>query len=121
MTKTILIVDDLEFVRKTLREIFSKAHYQVIGEATNGAEAVELYNHLKPDLVTMDIVMPKQSGLDATRKIMQMNKNACIVIISAMGQECLAMEAIHAGAKNFIQKPFTSEQVIQTIERTLKE
>src|SRR3954447_23710202 len=120
MAKTVLIVDDITFVRKTLSDILTKAHYQIIGEATDGTEAIHLYMKLRPDIVTMDVVMPQMSGIDAARKIIKADKNAKIVIISAMGQENLVMEAIEVGAKDYILKPFTTEEVLKTLERTLK-
>src|SRR3954469_22070486 len=107
MARTVLIVDDIAFVRKTLREIFTQAHYEVIGEAADGAEAIEMYAQHAPDLVTMDIVMPKMSGIEATKKIIRMKKEARIIIISAMGQENLVMEAINVGARDYIIKPFS--------------
>jgi len=119
MAKTVLIVDDISFVRKTLSDILTQAHYQVIGEAADGSEAVHLYMKLRPDVVTMDVVMPQMSGIDATRKILKIDKSAKIVIISAMGQENLVMEAINVGAKDYILKPFTAEDVVKTIERAL--
>jgi len=119
MAKTVLIVDDIAFVRKTLSEILTKAHYQIIGEASDGAEAVKLYARLQPDVVTMDVVMPQMSGIDATRKIIKADKNAKVIIISAMGQENLVMEAINVGAKDYILKPFSTEDVLRTIERAL--
>jgi two-component system chemotaxis response regulator CheY len=119
MAKTVLIVDDVAFVRKTLADILNDAHYQVVGEATNGEEAVALYTKLRPDIVTMDIVMPTMSGIDATRKIIKLDKDACIVIISAMGQESLVMEAVNVGAKDYILKPFSGLDVLKTLERAL--
>lgn len=119
MPKTVLIVDDIAFVRKTLSEILTQAHYQIVGEATDGAEAIQLYNQVRPDVVTMDVVMPNMSGIDATRKILKLDKNAKVVIISAMGQENLVMEAINVGAKDYILKPFSSDEVLKTIERAL--
>ncbi|MFZ9595646.1 MAG: response regulator [Bdellovibrionia bacterium] len=117
MAKTVLVVDDIAYVRKTLIEILTRAHYQVIGEASDGAEAVVLYEKLMPSLVTMDIVMSKMSGIEATKRIIKVNKNAQVVIISAMGQENLVMEAIGVGAKDFILKPFDSEEVLKTLDR----
>lgn len=119
MAKTVLIVDDVAFVRKTLTEILTAAHYQVVGEAADGTEAVNLYMKLRPDIVTMDIVMPQMSGIDATRRIMKFDKDARIVIISAMGQENLVMEAINVGAKDYVLKPFSATDVLRTIERGL--
>lgn len=119
MAKTVMIVDDVAFVRKTLADILKNANYQVVGEAADGAEAIKLFRELRPDLVTMDIVMPKMSGIEATRTILKLDKNAVVVIISAMGQENLVMEAIHVGAKDYILKPFTSTEVIKTVERAL--
>jgi two-component system chemotaxis response regulator CheY len=117
--KTVLIVDDVAFVRHTLREIFTEAGYRVVGEASDGAEAVNLYAQVKPDVVTMDIVMPQMSGIDATRRIVKSDMTARVVIISAMGQENLVMEAINVGAKDYILKPFTASDVLKTIERAL--
>ncbi len=120
MAKTVLIVDDIAFVRKNLSEILTQAHYQVIGEATDGLEAVSLYEKLRPDLVTMDVVMPQMSGIEATRKILKLDKNAKIIIVSAMGQENLVMEAINVGARDYILKPFSSEDVLKTVEHILQ-
>jgi len=119
MAKTVLIVDDIAFVRRTLSDILTSAHYQVIGEATDGNEAVDLYMKLRPNIVTMDVVMPQMSGIDATRRIIKLDKEAKIVIISAMGQENLVMEAINVGARDYILKPFSAEDVLKTIDRAL--
>lgn len=119
MAKTVLIVDDVAFVRKTLTEILTEAHYQVVGEAEDGNQAVDMYFQLRPDIVTMDVVMPEMSGIDATRKILRTDKDARIVIISAMGQENLVMEAINVGAKDYILKPFNAQDILKTVERAL--
>ncbi|MGE0615668.1 MAG: response regulator, partial [Bacteriovoracia bacterium] len=102
MARTVLIVDDVSFVRKTLADILTKAHFQVVGEAETGVQAVEMYMRLKPNVVTMDVVMPQMSGIEATRKIVKKDKNARINIVSAMGQEHMVMEAINAGARDYI-------------------
>ncbi|MBC7691402.1 MAG: response regulator [Methylotenera sp.] len=119
MAKTVLIVDDVPFVRKTLSDILTEAHYQVVGEAGDGAEAIEMYAKLRPDVVTMDVVMPKMSGIEATQKILKMDKEAKVIIISAMGQANLVMEAINVGAKDYVVKPFSSSDVLNTVARAL--
>lgn len=117
--KRVLIVDDVSFVRKTLRQILEPQGYEIAGEATNGEEALRLYRQLKPDLVTMDIVMPVLGGIEATRQIMKQDKDAKIVIISAMGQESLVMEAINAGARDFILKPFKAVDILRAFQHIL--
>ena len=119
MPKRVLIVDDVAFVRKTLSDILTEAHYQVVGEAADGAEAIGLYMKLKPDIVTMDVVMPSMSGIEATKRIMSIDKSARVVIISAMGQESLIMEAVNVGAKDYLLKPFSAPDLLKTIERAL--
>jgi len=119
--RTVLIVDDVAFVRKTLSEILTAAEYQVVGEATNGKDAYEQYVKLRPDIVTMDLVMPELSGIEATRKIIKADKNAKIVIITAMGQENFVMEAINVGARDYILKPFKADEVLKTLDRALFE
>mgnify|MGYP001613705637 CR=1 FL=1 len=117
MARTVLIVDDVEFVRKTLTEIFTAARYQVVAEAADGVMAIGMYKKFNPDLVTMDVVMPRLGGIEAVRQICNHNKEARVIVISGMGQESLVMEAIHAGAKDYIVKPFTAEDVLKTAER----
>ena len=118
MAKTVLVVDDVAFVRKTLTDILSEGHYQVVGEASDGAEAIAMYQKLRPDVVTMDVVMPKASGIDAARTICRMDKNARVIIISAMSQESLVMEAIAAGCKDYVLKPFTAQDILRAVERS---
>lgn len=117
MAKNVLICDDVAFVRSTLSRILVQAGYQVVGEAKDGQEAIQMYAKLRPDVVTMDIVMPMMSGIEATRKIVKMDKEAKIVIITAMGQENFVMEAINAGARDYLIKPFKSEEVLRTLDR----
>ena len=112
-----MIVDDIPFVRQTIKKILTDADYEVVGEAENGLAAIELYKKVRPDLVTMDIVMPQMSGIDATRKMIAMDKNAKVVIISAMEQENLMMEAISAGAREYLFKPFSASDLVKTIDR----
>ena len=119
MAKTIVIVDDVAFVRKTLTTLLSNANYQVIGEASNGEDASKLFESLKPDLITMDMVMPGISGIEATRKIMSFDKKAKVIIISALNQENIIMEAINAGAKDYIIKPFSAQDILKAVERAL--
>ncbi len=106
MGKRVLIVDDAIFMRQQLRDILTAGGLDVVGEATNGVEAVEMFRALRPDLVTMDIVMPLKSGIEATRDICREHPDAIVVMCSALGQETLAMEAIEAGATDFIVKDF---------------
>jgi len=113
----ILIADDALFMRNMLREIFAKAGYQVVGEAGNGVEAVEKYLELRPDLVTMDIVMPLKSGIEALQQITAADPQACVVMCSALGQEALILEAVQAGARDFIIKPFREERVLEVVRR----
>ncbi len=120
MARTILVVDDVPFVRETLKKILSAAHFQVVGEATTGRQAVDMYVKLRPDFVTMDVVMPEMSGIEATRAIIKLDKAARIFIISAMGQENLVMEAINAGAKDYILKPFSAAEILKTFERAIE-
>ena len=115
----VLIADDASFMRQMIREIIVPEGHEVVGEATNGIEAVDLYGELSPDLVTMDIVMPKRSGIDAVKAILADHPTACIVMCSALGQETLVMEALQAGAKDFIVKPFKPDSVISTISKIL--
>lgn len=120
MKARVLIADDASFMRQMIREIIEPEGYEVVGEATNGMEAVELYLELQPDLVTMDIVMPKRSGIEAVRGILAEDPQARVVMCSALGQETLVMEALQAGAKNFIVKPFKPEAVLSTLDRLVK-
>ncbi len=119
MSKKILIVDDAAFMRMMIKNIVVKSGYEVVGEAENGAVAVELYKKYKPDLVTMDITMPEVDGIQAVKAIREIDPNANIIMCSAMGQQAMVMDAIQAGAKDFIVKPFQQERILQAIERVL--
>lgn len=115
----VLIADDALFMRNMIKDVFSGVEFEVVGEAQNGVEAIEKYKELKPDITTMDIVMPQKSGIEAVREIVKFDKNAKIVMCSALGQESLVMEAIEAGATDFIVKPFKAENVIQVVKKAL--
>lgn len=119
--KKVLIVDDAQFTRNMLKNIINKIEQiEVIGEASNGVEAISLYKKLNPDLVTMDLVMPEKGGIEATEEILKINSKALIVVVSALGQEALVLEAAKKGAKDFIQKPFKTEQILEVMDRILK-
>jgi len=119
----VLIVDDAVFMRKMLSDVLIKDGHKIVGEAENGKEAVTLYKKLKPDVVTLDIIMPDVEGVDAMKAIKEItafDKKAKIVMVSAMGQQDLVVEAIQAGAKDFIVKPFQPSRVTEAISRLLK-
>lgn len=117
MTKKILIVDDSAFMRMTLRDILVKGGNEIAGEAETGDEAVDKYKQLKPDLVTMDIVMLKMDGIKAVKEIIAQDPNAKILMVSAMGQQALIVDSIQAGAKGFVIKPFKPESVADEVNR----
>ena len=120
MKARVLIADDASFMRQMIREIIEPEGYEVVGEATNGIEAVDQFEQLHPDIVTMDIVMPKRSGIDAVKGILAKHPGAKVVMCSALGQETLVMEALQAGARDFIVKPFKPDSVISTLKKILE-
>ncbi len=115
----ILVVDDAAFMRMMVKDILVKGGHQVIGEAANGVEAIDQYDKLKPDLVTMDITMPEMEGIEALKRIKQVHPNAKIIMCSAMGQQGMVVQAIQAGAKDFIVKPFQPDRVLEAIQKVL--
>jgi len=119
VSKNILVCDDAIFMRTMVTDILSQAGYEVVGEAATGAQAIEQYRALKPDLVTMDIVMPDMSGIEAVRAICKEFPDAKILMCSAMGQQGLVVEAIQAGAKDFVVKPFQPSRVLEAVQRLL--
>lgn len=121
MAKRVLIVDDAVFMRNMLRDIFTSGGFEVVGEAGNGLEAVEKFRELRPELTTMDIVMPFKSGIEATREIVAGAPDAIILMCSALGQESLVMEAIEAGATDFIVKPFKEAEVLEVVRKVMDE
>lgn len=112
----ILVVDDSLFMRQMLKNILPKDKFEIVGEATTGREALEKYSNLNPDLVTMDITMPDMDGIAAVKEILKINSEAKIIMCSAMGQKPMIKEALEAGAKDFIIKPFDKEKAIKIIE-----
>lgn len=117
MPLRVMIVDDALFMRNMLKDIFTRAGHEVVAEAEDGQQALERYQEIKPDLVTMDIVMPKRSGIEALRDIMALDAKACIVMVSALGQDSLVLEAVESGARDFIVKPFKEDKVLDVIRR----
>ena len=119
MSQTVLICDDAVFMRTMVADILQQAGFEVVGEAESGVQAVERYKQLRPDLVTMDIVMPDMGGIDAVREICKHDPNAKVLMCSAMGQQALVVEAIQAGAKDFVVKPFQPSRVLEAVQRVL--
>jgi two-component system chemotaxis response regulator CheY len=119
MAIRVLVVDDSSFMRALLKDIILKEPFTLAGEASNGKEAVELYDRLRPDLVTMDIVMPEMDGIESVKAIRKIDPNARVVMVSAMGQQSLVIDAIQAGARDFIIKPFQTPRVLEALKRVL--
>lgn len=113
----VMIVDDAAFMRVSIRNILLKNGFEVAGEAENGAIAVQKYAELKPDLVTMDITMPEMNGLDALKTIRAADPNAKVVMVSALGQEAMVRDAVMAGAKGFIVKPYKEDTIVDTLNK----
>ena len=118
-SNTVLVCDDAVFMRTMVSDILSQAGFTVVGEAENGKQAVEKYQQLKPDLVTMDIIMPEMGGIEAVKKITQLDPGARILMCSAMGQQALVQEALQAGARDFVVKPFQPSRVLEAVQRVL--
>ena len=113
----ILIVDDDAFMRVSIRNILLKNGFEVAGEAENGAIAVQKYAELQPDAVTMDITMPEMTGLDALKEIRKLDPNAKVIMVSALGQEAMVRDAVMAGAKGFIVKPYKEDTIVATLNK----
>ncbi len=117
MGKRVLIVDDAMFMRKMLGDILRGAGHDVVGEAENGKDAVKMYRDLQPDIVTMDITMPVCNGIEGVKRITEEFPDAVVLMISAMGQENMVIDAVKSGAKGFIVKPFEKDKILTTIDR----
>ena len=117
--KRVLIVDDAAFMRMMIKDILQKNGFEVVGEASNGIEAVSLYKKERPDVVTMDITMPDMDGIEAVKEIRAFDEQAKVIMCSAMGQQSMVMDAIKSGAKDFIVKPFQADRVLEAIRKVL--
>ena len=116
----ILIVDDSFMMRTMIKNIMSNAGYEVIGEASNGIEAINKYKDIHPDLVTMDITMPELNGIEALKGIREIDKNAKVVMCTAMGQKPMVLDAVKNGAKDFVVKPFSAKDIVRTVDKALR-
>jgi two-component system, chemotaxis family, chemotaxis protein CheY len=113
----VLVVDDAAFMRKMVSDALAKGGHEVIGEACNGQEAVDRYQELTPDVTTLDITMPEKDGLTALKEIISLDPSAKIVMCSALGQESKVLEAVKAGAKDFVVKPFQADRVNEAVAK----
>lgn len=116
----VLIVDDSGFIRRMLRDILEKSGYEIVGEAADGEQAVRSYSELRPSLVTMDITMPVADGIQALERIMELDPDAAVVMVSALNQEDFIERSLELGAKDFIVKPFQPQKVLDTLERVTR-
>lgn len=119
MSKKILLVDDAAFMRKMIMDTLSKNGYDELYEAVDGADAVEKFGELAPDLVVMDITMPNMDGLEALKAIRAKDGNAKVIMCSAMGQESMVVDAVKSGAKDFIVKPFKPDRIVAAVNKVL--
>ncbi len=119
MSRTVLIRDDAMFMRKLIHQVMTDGGFEVVGEAEDGSEAVDKYQLLKPDLVTMDLMMPEMGGIDAVREIMKRDSTACVIMCSSVGQEELVTEAMKAGARGYVVKPFQPSELLAAAEHAL--
>ena len=116
----VLVVDDSKFMRNIIISILNKNNIEVVGEASAGIEAVIKYEALKPDVVTMDLTMEGMNGIEAVKEIIKIDSKAHIIVCSAMGQQAIVKEAIDAGARGFVVKPFDEENLIDEVSKALK-
>ncbi len=119
MAKNILIVDDAAFMRMMIKDILTRNGYNVVGEAENGAKALEKYKELSPDLVLMDITMPEVDGIQGLKNIRAEDPSAKVIMCSAMGQQAMVIDSIQAGASDFIVKPFQADRVIDAVKKAI--
>lgn len=119
MATKVLIVDDAAFMRMMIKDILTKNGFEIVGEAENGAKAVEKWTELRPDLTTMDITMPEMDGITAVKQIKKIDPNAKVIMCSAMGQQAMVIEAIQSGARDFIVKPFQPDRVLEAVRKAV--
>lgn len=119
--KQVLIVDDAIVARMVLKKLLTQAGYEVVGEAENGRMAIEKFKELKPDLVTMDIVMPEMDGIEATREITTYDPSAKVIITSTMHQKELSLKALESGACSYVVKPYETDRILRTLEQIFNE
>ncbi|MFW5648404.1 MAG: response regulator [Candidatus Alkaliphilus sp. MAG34] len=119
MSNGILIVDDAAFMRMMIKDVLTKNGFNVTGEAENGIKAIEKYKELQPELTIMDITMPEMDGIQAVKEIRKLNPDARIIMCSAMGQQAMVIEAIQAGAKDFIVKPFQADRIVEAVKKVI--
>ena len=117
--KRVMVCDDAAFMRMMIKDILVKNGYEIAAESENGLKAVEQYPDAKPDLVLMDITMPEVDGIEAVRRIKALDPNANVIMCSAMGQQAMVIEAIQAGAKDFIVKPFQADRVLEAVRKVI--
>jgi two-component system, chemotaxis family, chemotaxis protein CheY len=115
----VLIADDSKLIRNIIKDELAKSGHQIVSEAVNGREAVEMYAKFKPDLVTMDITMDEMDGIEAIKQIMAFNKKAKIIVVSALGQDELINEAIDLGVVDFIIKPFDPTRLVNSVKKAI--
>lgn len=120
IVKKLMIVDDASFMRISIKKMLENQNYEVIAEASDGAEAVEKFKQFGPDIITMDITMPVMTGIEALKEIKKINQNVKVVMVSAMGQEVLIKEAVVNGAASFIVKPFKCEKLLEVLDGLAK-
>jgi two-component system chemotaxis response regulator CheY len=119
MGKKVLVVDDASFMRMIVKDTLLPRGFEIVGEATNGNEAVSKYEALQPDLVTMDITMKEKDGLEAAREILAKHPDARIIMVTALGQEKMLLDSIALGVRDFVVKPFTAERIVSAVEKAL--
>ena len=119
MSKRVLIVDDAKLVRHLIKKTLTKAGFEIVGAARNGQEAIALFTELSPDLVTMDLVMPKTGGMDTIKEIITINPQARILVVTSLSQQMLAQDALRLGAKGVITKPFDPGTLIKAVYKVM--